>query len=96
VSGFRHAPLALRRAVRGREQIVIRQAGPADAGALRRLSALAERPAPLAPVLLAESDGSLIAAVSTSTGDVVVDPFVTTSDVVALLRFRAGQLDRAA
>ena len=47
-------------------------------------------------MLLAEVDGSLVAAVSTRTGEVVSDPFVASEDVVALLRFRATQLDRAA
>ena len=37
-----------------------------------------------------------MAAVSTRTGDVIRDPFVASDDVVALLRLRATQLDRAA
>jgi len=47
-------------------------------------------------LLLAEADGTLVAAVSTRTGEVVSDPFVASDDVVALLRLRAAQLDDAA
>ena len=93
---FGHPPVALRRAVTGRERIVIRRARGGDAEALRRLADLADRPVPPVPVLLAEADGELIAAVSTGTGTVVSDPFVASDDVVALLRLRATQLDAAA
>jgi hypothetical protein len=86
----------LREAVAGRERIVIRHGRAADGGALAKLAELAERHVPAAPVLLAESDGALVAAVSTATGDVVADPFVATHDVVQLLRLRAQQLDAAA
>jgi hypothetical protein len=96
MSLFGHAPAALRRAVAGREQIVIRRRAVGDEGALVRLAGLAERPAPPDPLLLAEADGKLIAAVSTRTGEVVSDPFVASADVVELLRLRATQLDDAA
>ena len=89
-------PRAVRRVVAGRGRIVIRRAGADDAGALGRLVQLAERPAPLEPVLLAESDGQLVAAVSAATGESVADPFVATADVIALLELRARQLDSAA
>jgi len=96
VSFFRHAPVALRQVVRGRERIVIRRARSSDDRTLAQLASLADRPVPPAPVLLAEADGVLIAAVSARTGAVVSDPFVASDDVVALLRLRATQLDRAA
>ena len=89
-------PRAVRRVVAGRGQIVIRRAGVDDSGALLRLVQLADRPAPREPVLLAESDGQLVAAVSTATGETVSDPFVATADVIDLLRLRARQLDSAA
>ena len=92
-----HVPLAVRRVVTGRGRIVIRRADAHDSVALERLVELAERPEPPAqPVLLAESDGQLVAAVSTATGETVSDPFVATADVIALLRLRARQLDSAA
>jgi hypothetical protein len=96
MSLFGVAPAALRRAVSSRERIVIRLARSGDDRALTRLAELADRPAPPSPLLLAEADGSLIAAVSTRTGEVIRDPFVASDDVVALLRLRETQLDRAA
>ena len=90
------APAVLRRAVAARDRIEIRRAGASDRVALARLAELADRPVPSEPVLLAESDGELVAAVSTSTGETVADPFVATADVVALLLLRARQLDAAA
>ena len=90
-------PVSVRRVMAGRGRIVIRRADAHDSAALGRLVQLAERPAPPAqPVLLAESDGQLVAAVSTATGETVSDPFVATSDVIALLQLRARQLDSAA
>jgi hypothetical protein len=97
VSRNHDVPLAVRRVVAGRGRIVIRRAEVHDSGALGRLVQLAERAAPpLQPVLLAESDGQLVAAVSTVSGEAVFDPFVATADVIALLRLRASQLDSAA
>jgi hypothetical protein len=51
---------------------------------------------PAVPLLVAEADGAVVAAVSRLTGEVISDPFVATEDVVALLRLRAAQLDAAA
>ena len=93
---FGRPPLTLRTAVAGRERIVIRRSGAGDDHELVRLAVLSERGAPPDPLLLAEADGRLIAAVSTRTGEVVSDPFVASADVVALLRLRAAQLDDAA
>ena len=97
MSRGRDLPPAVRRIVAGRGRIVIRRADAHDSAALGRLVQLAERPEPPAqPVLLAESDGRLVAAVSTATGETVSDPFVATADVIALLKLRARQLDSAA
>ncbi len=79
-----------------RGRIEIRRGAGSDLEALRRLAALTERTVPPAPVLVAEADGVLLAALSRQTGEVVSDPFVVTEDVVALLRLRAAQLDAAA
>ena len=97
MSRGRQLPPAVRRVVAGRGRIVIRRADADDSAALGRLVQLAERPVPpVQPVLLAESDGQLVAAVSTATGETVSDPFVATADVIALLQLRARQLDSAA
>jgi hypothetical protein len=89
------APRALASAVGGRGEIVIRRAQPADGSALRRLGQLAERPVPMGEVLLAESDGVLVAAAAPD-GSVITDPFVVTGDVVELLEVRGRQLLDAA
>jgi hypothetical protein len=96
VTLFGHAPVALRRAVSGRDRIVIRFARGGDLVDVSRLADLCDRPVPSSPLLLAEADGELVAAVSMHTGEVIRDPFVASDDVVALLRLRATQLDRAA
>ena len=90
-------PPALAEAVRGRESIILRAAHPGDADALRVLAGLADRPLPApAPLLVAEADGELLAAVSVDGRTAVGDPFRATADLVELLRMRAGQLLNAA
>jgi hypothetical protein len=63
-----------------------------DQASLSRLAAL-DSHAPLdGPVLGAEVEGELRAAISVATGEQVADPFVRTSELSALLRLRADQL----
>jgi hypothetical protein len=88
-----HLPTGLARQVGERGEIAIRPARPADVVDVRRLAQLVDRPVPAAPMLLAESDGALVVALSTLTGDVVSDPFRATGDLVDLLRLRSTQLD---
>ena len=85
-------PAALARQVGGRGEISIRSARPADVLEIHRLAALADRPLPAGPLLLAASDGAIVVALSTVTGDVLGDPFRATADLVDLLRLRSGQL----
>jgi hypothetical protein len=87
-----HLPAALARQVGGRSEIAIRSARPSDVDEILRLALLVDRVVPAAPVLLAESDGEVVVALSTTTGDVVTDPFRATADLVALLRLRSTQL----
>ena len=89
-------PVALARQVGGRSEIAIRSARPGDAAAIRRLAHLVDRTVPAAPVLVAESDGAVVAALSTSSGEVVTDPFRATADIVELLQLRAAQLHAVA
>ena len=93
---FTHVPDSVRQSVADRRRIVIRRADGNDLAALETLAALTDRALPHFPVLLAEADGALVAALSRLTGDVITDPFVATDDVVALLRLRSAQLDAAA
>jgi hypothetical protein len=70
----------------GSNVVTIRAAGAADREALRRL---AERDSarPIGePVLVAQVDGELRAAVSARTGDAVADPFYPTAELVDMLR----------
>jgi hypothetical protein len=78
-----------------REQpMTIRLASPKDAGALRRLAALDEVRPLKGPVLLAESDGVPVAALSLEAGAVAADPFQHSAGAVRLLRLRRYQLLR--
>ena len=74
--------------------IVIRLSRPEDEPALVRLAALDSRPVPAAPILVAEADGELRAALSLSDGAEIADPFHRTAPLAALLRARADQLRR--
>ena len=76
--------------------ITIRPSDSADTTALRDLAALDSHHAPAEPVLVAEVDGDLQAAVSLADGEVVADPFVDTTTVRSLLLTRAAQLRDAA
>ena len=89
-------PVAIARQVGGRSEISIRSARPADVDSLTALAALAGAAVPTADVLLAESDGAIVAALSTATGDLITDPFRATGDLVELLRLRAAQLHQLA
>ena len=72
--------------------ITIRLARPADERAMADLSELDYSRRPADPVLVAEVDGSLWAAVSLDDGHAVADPFRPSGELVPLLRERAGQL----
>ena len=87
-----HLPAALARQVGERSEIGIRSARPDDAAVIRRLAHLADRAVPAEPVLIAESDGTVVAALSTSSNEIVTDPFRATGDLVALLQLRSAQL----
>jgi hypothetical protein len=72
--------------------ITIRRGDVDDVAALHDLAALDSRHAPSGPVLVAEVDGSIRAAVSLRDGDIVADPFTDTRSVTPLLITRAEQL----
>ena len=65
--------------------ITIRSARADDAAALRRVADLDSSEVPAAPLLLAEVDGEVRAAVSLATQAVVADPFHDTTVLVELL-----------
>jgi hypothetical protein len=88
-------PSAIASAVGARAEISIRHASSADDRAVASLARLADRRLPAAPVLVAEADGEIVAAIGMD-GNVVTDPFRVTLDLVELLRVRASQLHAAA
>jgi hypothetical protein len=73
--------------------ITIRRLTGDDAEALARLAQRDTRRLPVEPVLGAELDGGLVAAISIATGDVIADPFRPTAAIVDMLRVRAEELD---
>jgi hypothetical protein len=77
-----------------REHLTIRVAAAEDGDALRRLAEL-DSAAPLSGhVLLAELDGSPVAAVSLASGSVTADPFQRSAEAVRLLMRRRYRLMR--
>jgi hypothetical protein len=77
------APLTL-------SEITIRPAYADDDGVLARLATLDSAPVPTGPLLLAEVDGELRAALATDDGVVVADPFFRTVELISLLRKHAA------
>jgi len=72
--------------------ITLRFGTPDDVAAVSRLAALDCAEVPAEPVLVAEADGVLRAAMSLSDDEVIADPFQPTEQIVLLLRERASQL----
>ena len=89
-------PASLAREIGARDSITIRVFHEEDTDKLERLADLAGTELPGGELIVAESDGELIAAISVGNGMVMSDPFHVTSDLVALLRVRAAQLERLA
>jgi hypothetical protein len=70
--------------------ITIRPAYADDEFALVRLAALDSAQVPARPLVVAEVDGELRAALSLSDGSTIADPFHPSLDVVELLRVHAA------
>ena len=71
--------------------VLIRAARGSDGAALARLAALDSADAvPAGELLVAELDGTVVAARSLETGAVIADPFSRTTDVLALLEVHAA------
>jgi hypothetical protein len=66
--------------------ITVRPYLPCDRRSLERLALLDDRRVPAPPVMLAEVDGRLVAALSARTGEAVADPFEPTAHLVEMLR----------
>jgi hypothetical protein len=75
-------------------RVTIRRAAAADAERLRRPAELDSAPVPSEPLLVAEVDGRLRAALSLERGaHAIADPFYRGCELLDLLRMRAAQLD---
>ena len=72
--------------LQGMNAITVRPYLPDDRRSLERLAALDDRRVPAQPVVLAEADGRLVAALSRRTGEAVADPFEPTAHLVEMLR----------
>ena len=83
------------RPVASDESVTLRFGSSADEKRLARLAALDSAEPPEQPVLLAEVDGRLLAALALTHSTVIADPFYRTADVIDLLCARARQLDGA-
>jgi hypothetical protein len=77
------------------ETITIRPLGEDDVDAVERLAELDERPVPAGPLLLAEIEGTVEAAVALEGGEAIANPFVSSAEIVSLLELRADQLRAA-
>ena len=75
--------------------VLIRAARGSDGPALQDLAALDSAAVPTGAMLVAESDGALVAALDAETGARIADPFRPTADVVALLELSAFRKDAA-
>jgi hypothetical protein len=73
------------------DSITLRPAYAKDELALRRLAALDSAPGlPPAPLLVAEIDGELRAALSLHDGSSIADPFFATAEILGMLRVHAA------
>lgn len=78
----------------GSDALTIRAATSADTGAIRRLAGSTSRARPRGPLLVAEHNGEMLAAIAVSSGAVITDPGNPVADVVRGLRRRRYQLLR--
>jgi hypothetical protein len=68
------------------DPVTLRPYLPLDRRSLERLALLDDKRVPAQPVLVAETNGRLVAAFSKRTGEAVADPFEPTAHLVAMLR----------
>lgn len=72
--------------------VTIRLSRPTDEPALSALAALDSTRLRARPVVVAEQEGELRAALALDSGKVIADPFHRTAELVDLLELRAAQL----
>jgi hypothetical protein len=74
-------------------RVTLRLASASDEPAIERLAQLDSSTAPAHPVLIAEVDGDVRAALGLTDRSALANPFHATTDLVELLHRRARQLD---
>ena len=79
--------------MRNTAPITIRRAHPEEQGVLR-IAALDSALVPVAPLLVAEVDGQVRAALSLDDGKAIADPFHATENLLDLLRAHAAATRR--
>jgi hypothetical protein len=89
---MRHLHLPGRGAPRADLGAIVRPASGADRDAVADLAELDSKRVPPGPLLLAEVNDELRAALSLTDGAVISDPFHLSGELVALLRDRAREL----
>ena len=77
------------------ESITIRPLRADDVPAVERLAEFEDRPVPAGPLLLAEVEGTVEAAIGLGGGETVANPFSESAGAVSLLHVRAAQLRAA-
>ena len=77
---------------RGSQEITVRLADHTDSRALIDLAALDSAQVPAGALVVAESDGEIVAAVPVDGGRAIADPFRGTALIVQMLELRAGQI----
>jgi hypothetical protein len=77
------------------ESITIRPLREDDVPAVELLAELEERPVPAGPLLLAEVEGTIEAAIALDGRETVANPFSDSAGAVSLLHVRAAQLRAA-
>ena len=77
------------------ETITIRPVEQDDVSAVELLAELDTSAVPAGPLLLAEVEGSIEAALDLESGDAIANPFASSAEALSLLRLRAEQLRAA-
>jgi hypothetical protein len=76
--------------------VLIRAARGSDGETLERLAALDSASVPAGELLVAESDGAIVAAHAPAVGATIADPFRRTAEIVELLELHAMRLHAGA
>jgi hypothetical protein len=75
--------------------VALRLCSVHDDAALEQLAVLEGRAVPTGRLVLAEVNGTIVAALPLNGGEPLADPFRATAHLLPLMRLRASQLERA-